>query len=55
MGPSLETLKAPITMIEGFVQDQQAKMIMRCRDRISNKVALLDESGETLFTTETKL
>src|SRR6266536_4070324 len=54
MDTSLETQSFPVAIADGFIQKGETRIVMQCHDRIFQRVTVLDEGGEKLFTAESR-
>lgn len=54
MDTILGTPSSPFAITDGFAEKGETRITMHCHDRIFQKVTVLNEVGETLFTTESK-
>lgn len=54
MDTTLESQSLPITLPGGFIVKEEASIIMQCHDRIFKSITVLGETGEKLFTVESK-
>ena len=54
MDTTLETQLSPIAITDGFIKKGETRIAMHCHDRTFQRITVLDEVGEKLFTAESK-
>jgi LURP-one-related len=54
MDTSLETPSFPVAIADGFIEKEETSIVMQCHDRVFQRVTVLDEAGEKLFTAASK-